>query len=545
APGESKDLFFLIGQCEDREKVSSLLRKLRSLRSIDRELRKVGRFWDSLLRGVEVKTPDRAMNLLLNQWLRYQSLSCRIWGRTAFYQSSGALGFRDQLQDVLAWIHTHPQIASRQIREAAKHQFEEGDVLHWWHPPSGRGVRTRCSDDLLWLPFVTAEYVAKTGDFSILRKRLPFLRGNPLGPDEDDRYAHYLNSSKRSSLYDHCQRAITRGATEGPSKLPLIGGGDWNDGMNRVGSEGRGESVWLGWFLYKTLTDFADLCSQIGETEDARRLRKRARDLKKNLHRNAWDGQWYLRARYDDGTPLGSSESDECQVDSIAQSWAVLSDGADPGRMEQAMEAVAERLVQYDHQLILLFSPPFQETSKDPGYIKGYPPGVRENGGQYTHGAIWAAWAFAQLGQGARAESLFRLLNPIYHGDTQEKIQCYRVEPYVVAADVYSSKELLGRGGWTWYTGSAAWMYRLGLEGILGFQLKADRLEMDPCIPKSWPGFRLSYLYHQTPYLIQVDNPNGVNRGVRLVKLDGRTLLRKQIRLKNDRREHRVEVEME
>jgi cyclic beta-1,2-glucan synthetase len=544
APGEVQEVFFLLGQGAYRQESLGLIENYRDAAQIEAAWGDVAEGWNDLLGAITVRTPDRAMDLLLNRWLLYQALSCRIWGRSALYQSSGAFGYRDQLQDVVALVHAAPDIARDHIVRAARYQFEEGDVLHWWHPPSGRGVRTRCSDDLLWLPFVTAHYVAATGDETILAERVPFLKGDPLETEELERYARYEVTAESTTLYEHCLRALERGTTAGPHGLPLIGSHDWNDGLNRVGIGGKGESVWLGWFLYAALDRFAPLCERMGDAERANTYRQQAQDLRQALEENGWDSDWYRRAYYDDGTPLGSSESDEGQIDSIAQSWAVLSGAADPERAEQAMEAVVRRLVRPEDQLILLFAPPFDKTERDPGYIKGYPPGIRENGGQYTHAALWAVWAFAELGQGDRAEELFRLLNPIYHSDTLEKVVRYRVEPYVVAADVYSVEPHVGRGGWTWYTGSAGWMYRLGLEAILGLRRVGEALQINPCIPRHWSGYELTYRVGETAYRIRVENPEGVNRGVKQVTLDGETLPGDEIPLLGDGQRHDVHVLM-
>ncbi|MGD2159235.1 MAG: hypothetical protein PVG32_20330, partial [Anaerolineales bacterium] len=403
APGETKEVTFLLGQGADRKDALRLARQYQEINQIEEAWQALNQHWNQLLSTIIVKTPDPGMDLLLNRWLLYQTLSCRVWGRSALYQSSGAFGFRDQLQDVMSLVHAIPRIPREHILDAASRQFEEGDVLHWWHSPSGRGVRTRCSDDLLWLPFVTAHYVNTTGDTSILSETVPFLEGEPLQDDEEERYGLYETGADVGSLYEHCLRALKKGSTNGEHGLPLIGSQDWNDGMNRVGIDGRGESVWLGWFLYATLTRFAPLCERRGEDEQATTFRKWANDLHTALEANAWDGDWYLRAYYDDGSPLGSAKNDECQIDSIAQSWAVLSGAADPVRATQAMASVEERLVKLDDQMILLFTPPFDKTRHDPGYIKGYLPGIRENGGQYTHAALWTVWAFAKLGQGDRA----------------------------------------------------------------------------------------------------------------------------------------------
>ncbi len=557
-PGEAKEVHFLLGEGPDRQGALQLARYYRDRSHVEAAWQGLHEFWEDLLSSVEVKTPDPAMNLLINRWLLYQLISSRIWGRSALYQSSGAYGYRDQLQDVMALMHSTPELARAHILEAARHQFEEGDVLHWWHPPSGRGVRTRTSDDLLWLPYVTAQYVVTTGDRSILDEQVPFIKGDPLEEDEQERYGLYMGADVPHTLYEHGHRALKKGTSRGQHGLPLIGSGDWNDSMNRVGVEGHGESVWLGWFLYATLNRFASLCDLLGDEELGASYRDQSKELLQALEASAWDGSWYRRAYYDDGTPLGSAENRECQISSIVQSWAILSGAAYDamaregskesgheirGRAERAMESVAERLVRDDQQ-ILLFDPPFDVTSRDPGYIKGYPPGIRENGGQYTHAAVWAVWAFAELGQGDRAEAWFRMLNPIYHGNTLEKIKRYRVEPYVVAADVYSVPPHNGRGGWTWYTGSAGWMYRLGLEAILGLRRVGDVLRIDPCIPRLWSGYEMTYKFGDSSYHILVGNPESVNRGVKEVVLDGEVLDGIDIPLMGDGRDHQVHIRM-
>jgi cyclic beta-1,2-glucan synthetase len=543
-PGEAEEVCFLVGEGADREEALRLVKQHQDMEQVQLVWRRVNESWDNLLGAIQVQTSDLAMNLLMNRWLLYQTLSCRVWGRTAFYQSSGAFGFRDQLQDVMALVHVAPHLAREHVLQSAQHQFEAGDVLHWWHPPSGRGVRTRSSDDLLWLPFVTAHYVAATGDESILDERVPFRKAAPLETGEAERYDQYPITAEAYTLYEHCRRAIEKGTTAGAHGLPLMGSGDWNDGMNEVGSEGRGESVWLGWFLCATLNRFAELCDRRGDQLEAAACRQRAHNLTKALETNAWDGDWYRRAYYDDGTLLGSAANEDCQIDSIAQSWAVLSEAGDPARTVRAMEAVTRRLVLPDDQLLLLLTPPFDKTPRDPGYIKGYPPGIRENGGQYTHAALWAVWAFAKLGQGDRAESLFRMLNPIYHGDTPEKLARYQVEPYVVAADVYSALSYAGRGGWTWYTGSSGWMFRLGLEVILGIGRLGETLQINPCIPKSWQNYQVAYRVGETTFQIQVHNPSGINQGVKQVILDGKVLSGNRIPLLRDGSQHQVNVLM-
>jgi cyclic beta-1,2-glucan synthetase len=542
APDAVEDVFFLIGEGANKAESLALIGKVQAQGQVDSIWQAVKRQWDDILNAITVETPDPGMDLMLNRWLLYQTLTCRLWARTGLYQSSGACGFRDQLQDALASLHTRPDISRAQILEAARHQFVAGDVLHWWNPPQGRGVRTRFSDDLLWLPYVTADYVAVTGDASILNESIPFLNGEILRPEETERYAQYEATTETFSLYEHCRRALEKGATTGAHGLPLMGAGDWNDGMNQVGAEGRGESIWLGWFLLATLKRFLPLATLM--TDDPAPYLQQVKLYAKALETHAWDGDWYLRAFYDDGSRLGSRENNECQIDSIAQSWAVLSGAADLARAAQAMESVYKLLVKPTEQMILLLAPPFDKSMRDPGYIKGYPPGVRENGGQYTHAAIWTAWAFAKLGQGDRVGELFRLLNPINHADTPEKAARYKVEPYVIAADIYGVPPFTGSGGWTWYTGSAGWMYRLGIEAILGLARLGNVLKIDPCIPGDWPGFRITYRFGRTPYLVRIENPEGVNRGVRQIMLDGISLTDNRIPLIDDGSQHEIRVLM-
>jgi cyclic beta-1,2-glucan synthetase len=502
--GGAEEVTFVLGQGATRAETLALAARFHHPGAAAEAWQAVGALWDDVLSAVTVETPDPAMNLLLNRWLPYQALACRIWGRTAFYQSSGAYGFRDQLQDVLALLWARPKIARAQLLRAAAHQFEAGDVLHWWHPPSGRGVRTRISDDLLWLPYVTARYVVATGDTGVLDERVPFLRGDPLRVGEEERYGHYPSTEDGATLLEHCRRALQRGVTAGPHGLPLMGAGDWNDGMNRVGAEGRGESVWLGWFAYRALHDFAALCDRVGLADEAEAQRARAAHLHRALEEQGWDGGWYRRAYYDDGTPLGSAQNRECRIDSIAQSWAVLSGAPRTPRTQQAVQAVLDNLVRWDDGLILLLTPPFDRTPRDPGYIKGYLPGVRENGGQYTHAATWVAWAMADLGDGDTAARLFGLLGPIRHADTPQKALRYVVEPYVVAADVYGAPPHTGRGGWTWYTGSSGWLYRVGIEAILGLRLEGGELRVEPRLPRDWPGFTATVSLEDRVYRVRV-----------------------------------------
>ncbi|MHC1783819.1 MAG: glucoamylase family protein [Anaerolineaceae bacterium] len=543
-PGGVEEIYFVLGQGDTRDHALELARKYHDSVYVGAALEKTHVFWEGLLGKVQVHTPEPAADLILNRWMLYQSLSCRVWGRSAFYQPSGAFGFRDQLQDVLALAAIDPAITRSQILNAARHQFSEGDVMHWWHPPTGRGVRTRISDDLLWLPYVTAAYIEASGDMRILEENIPFLEAPPLKMDEMERYNEYPQAKETSSLMEHCRRAIEKGTTTGPHELPLIGTGDWNDGMNLVGEKGRGESVWLAWFLCDVLERFAGIYERLGESEMAQNYRARGKEYAAAVERSAWDGDWYLRAFYDDGSPLGSRLEEECQIDAIAQSWSLLSGAGDPVRSRQAMEAVFEQLVRPSDQISLLFTPPFDKIRRSPGYIKGYIPGIRENGGQYTHAAIWTAWAFASLGDGARTGQLFNMLNPILHSRTREKADEYRVEPYVISADIYSQPPFLGRGGWSWYTGSASWMYQLGLTAMLGFQKVGNSLRMNPVIPPDWDGFEIRYRFGEAVYEIRVSNPEHLAHGLRVVKLDGADLADKIIPLVDDGTDHLVEVVM-
>jgi cyclic beta-1,2-glucan synthetase len=541
APGEARDIIILLGETDGVETARELVARYLALPAVNQAYARVVSYWDEILSRVEVRTPDAAMNLMLNRWLLYQTLVCRIWARSAFYQSGGAYGFRDQLQDVMALVYAQPELAREQILRAAAHQFKEGDVQHWWHPPTDRGVRTRISDDLLWLPYVTSFYIRVTGNISILDEVMPFLEAPLLAEGEEDSYLHPQVSSEKATLYEHCLRAIERSLATGEHGLPLMGAGDWNDGMNRVGRGGKGESVWLGWFLHATLEGFAPFCEAREDRERATQYRGHMTKLKTALE-NAWDGDWYVRAYFDDGLPLGSAQNDECRIDSIAQSWGVISKAADQQRAAHAMSAVETYLIRRGDGLVLLFSPPFDHSARDPGYIKGYVPGVRENGGQYTHAALWTLIAYAMLGDGDRAGELFALLNPINHASTRAGLYQYRVEPYVVAGDVYAVPPHTGRGGWTWYTGSAAWMYRAGVESILGFQLSGDRLRIDPCIPRAWREFEITYRRGTTRYSIKVENPLGVCRGVARLELDGKIQLSSEIVLSNDAQLHEIHV---
>ena len=545
APNQEVEVTFLLGQGKDAAEASALVERYRQVDT--EEVRtQVATRWNDILAALRVKTPDRSFDLMINQWLLYQTLACRVLARTAFYQAGGAYGFRDQLQDVMALVAPMRDVAREHLLRAAAHQFEEGDVLHWWHAPSDKGVRTRISDDYLWLPYAVAHYVEVTGDDSVLSEVVPYLRGIKLEPEQDEIYFTPELSSAEGTLFDHCRRALDRALSMiGEHGLPLIGTGDWNDGFNRVGREGRGESVWLGWFLDANLRRFADIAQGLSKAKLAASWRQGAERLRESLEKEAWDGDWYRRAFFDDGTPLGSSVNPECRIDSIAQSWSVIHGGAPEDRARRAMASVEEYLVHRGDGLVRLFTPPFDHWDVDPGYIKGYLPGVRENGGQYTHAAIWCVIAFATLGDGDRAGELFGLLNPINHASTRAGIHRYRVEPYVAAADVYSEWPHVGRGGWTWYTGSAGWMYRAGVEWILGFRLRGTRLLIDPCIPRAWGAFDINFRYHSSHYEINVTNPNGVTTGVVALSLDGEELApNSELSLADDGATHHIQVTM-
>ena len=543
AGGAQTQVLVLLGEAEGAAAAADLIQRGRTA-DHEATLRGVASYWDDTQGTIQVRTPDRSMDIMLNRWLIYQTLACRLWARTAFYQAGGAYGFRDQLQDVVALVTAKRDLAREHLLRAAARQFVEGDVQHWWHPPSGRGVRTRISDDRLWLPYAVDRYLAVTGDTGILDETVPYLDGPTLRPDQADAYFQPGPSPDAASLFAHCAAAIDRSLAVGAHGLPLIGSGDWNDGMNRVGHEGRGESVWLGWFLHTVLAAFAPLAEARGERPRAERWRAQMKALRRALERHGWDGDWYRRAFFDDGTPLGSATNAECRIDSIAQSWAVLSGAANPPHAERAMAAVEEYLVRRGDGLVLLFTPPFDHSDVDPGYVKGYVPGIRENGGQYTHGAIWSVLAFATLGDGDRAGELFSILNPINHASTRAGVHRYKVEPYVMAADVYTEPPHVGRGGWTWYTGSAGWMYQAGVEWILGFRLRGTTLVLDPCIPRAWPGYEIDFRYHTATYEIVVENPQGVSRGVAVAELDGQPLTGggAAIPLVDDGATHRVRV---
>ena len=632
-PGARVEIVFFLGDAKGLDEARRLVTTYRAA-NLDKVFAEVSGKWDDVLNGLEVSTPDRATNLLVNRWLLYQTLSCRLWGRAAFYQASGAYGFRDQLQDIMALCVANRSAAREHLLRAAGRQFPEGDVQHWWHPPSGRGVRTRISDDRLWLAYAVSHFIERTGDRSVLDERVPYLEGNAIPEGQVDSYFDPRVSEQTATLFEHCARGLDSSLAVGSHGLPLMGTGDWNDGMNRVGAGGKGESVWLGWFLYAVLSRFAPVASDRGEHERAQNWRLHISALKASLEREAWDGEWYLRAFYDDGAPLGSRRNDECRIDSVAESWGVISRAAEPGRAAQAMDSVYQNLVRPRDALVLLLTPPFGQVSPqaaveraavrpserarvepvqraqsaaagaasasvetlagpepnhaplesgesrlaveapgfsprnnggnasgtlnpglpstnqasdqpnhDPGYIKGYVPGIRENGGQYTHAAVWNILAFAMLGNGRRAFELLSMLNPIDHASSRAAVQRYKVEPYVLAGDVYAEPPHVGRGGWTWYTGSSGWLYRVVTETILGFQMRGMTLRIDPCMSPDWPGFSLTFRYHSAVYEIRVENPSRVTRGVALTRIDGALHAGiADIRLTDDHKRHEILV---
>jgi cyclic beta-1,2-glucan synthetase len=546
ASGQERQVVFTFGSGRDRADARSLVQRFRGNGPARIALEGVWSYWSRVLGVVNVQTPDVSLNFLANGWLLYQVLAARMFGRSGFYQSGGAFGFRDQLQDAMALVHAEPGILREQLLRSAARQFREGDVQHWWHPPLGRGVRTRISDDYLWLPQAVCRYVALRGDTGVLDERSPFLEGRAVMPEEDSYYDLPGRSEESATLYEHCVRAIENGLRFGEHGLPLMGSGDWNDGMNLVGDAGRGESVWLGFFLYDTLRRFADIARLKGDEAFAARCLSQAEVLLPNIETHGWDGAWYRRAYFDDGEPLGSAENEECQIDSLPQSWSVLSGAGNVSRSRQALTAVDQRLVRPELGLIALFDPPFSTSTQEPGYVKGYVPGVRENGGQYTHAAVWVVMAFAAAGDVERAWELFDLINPIRHGASAEAIATYKVEPYVVAADVYTNPEHAGRGGWTWYTGSAGWLYRLIVESLLGVHLDVDRLRIAPRIPASWPGFDVHYRHHGALYHIHVENlgAGSGRREVSLVRCDAVEQPDKTIPLHDDGQEHQVHVQI-
>jgi cellobiose phosphorylase len=541
AAGFERELVFRLGAGRNAEEAGKLMHRFRGSAAARSALENVRAFWRHTLGAVQVETPEPALNVLANGWLVYQVLACRFWARSGYYQSGGAYGFRDQLQDLMALIHTQPLLLRGHLLTSASRQFREGDVQHWWHPPQGRGVRTNCSDDYLWLPLATARYVTATGDTGVLTEQMPYLEGRPVPPGEDSYFDLPGRSETRARLYEHCVAALRHGLRYGAHGLPLMGSGDWNDGMNLVGIQGKGESVWLAFFLIDVLNRFIPVARLMNDRETIELCQVEAGNLKRKIEANAWDGNWYRRAYFDDGMPLGSATNAECQIDSLSQSWAVLSGAGDPGRARGAMDAVDARLVRRDEKLVQLLTPAFDHAGLDPGYIQGYVPGVRENGGQYTHAAVWTAMAFAALGDARRAFELAMMISPLLHGATPEEIAKYKVEPYVVAADVYALPPHTGRGGWSWYTGSAGWMYRLLVESLLGLTLDVDRLRFAPCVPDAWTSFRIDYRYRETLHRITVVHVDASEGRLRVVQ-DGVTRDDDTVQLFDDRNEHTAEV---
>jgi cellobiose phosphorylase len=541
AEDEEHEVIFRLGAGRDMHHAQQVVKASQGSAAAHEALQKVYEHWKNLLGVIQINTPDTALNMLTNGWLNYQTLASRIQARSGFYQSGGAFGFRDQLQDVLSLIHSQPNLVRSQIILCASRQFKEGDVQHWWHPPSGRGVRTTCSDDYLWLPYVTAKYVKATGDIEILDEQVSFIEGRLMNAGEESYYDLPIYSDVRAGVYEHCVKAIEHGLRMGEHGLPLIGSGDWNDGMDKVGVHGKGESVWLAFFLYDILMRFSDVAMIKKDKEFAKRCKEEATKLQKNIEEHTWDGEWYRRAYFDDGTPLGSKENDECKIDSIAQSWSVISKAGSKEHTMQAMRSAYDHLVQKDDNLIQLFNPPFDKSLLNPGYIKGYVPGVRENGGQYTHAAIWLIMAFAASGNRDTTWELLQMINPVNKGSDKSKIDIYKTEPYVIAADVYKEPRHRGRGGWTWYTGSAGWMYQLIINSFIGLKKEGDTLHFAPCLPHGW-NFDLTYRFVDTPYHIQINQSAG-DKTMEVFEGD-KKLEDGIIPLVNDSQPHEIRVEL-
>lgn len=541
---EKKDIIFVLGQVKEESVLTQLSKKYRKINEVEEEFRSVKNYWEKLLGTIKVQTPDKSIDYMINGWLLYQTLACRMWARSALYQSGGAFGFRDQLQDSMAVAYVSPDITRKQILFHSSRQFFEGDVQHWWHSGTNKGIRTKFSDDLLWMPFVTIDYINSTNDWTILEEQTTFLDEQCLKDDEDERYNIPNVSDIKASVYEHCIRAIEHSLKFGQHGIPLMGSGDWNDGMSTVGNKGKGESIWLGWFLYSILTDFVLICRKKKDNNRADRYENIAKEISKALEENAWDGNWYRRAYFDNGVPLGSAENTECKIDSLSQSWAVISGAGREERINKAFEALEHYLINKDDGLVMLLTPPFDEGDLEPGYIKGYIPGVRENGGQYTHAAVWVVMAYAKLGMGDKAWEIYNMLNPINHTNTPMEVARYKVEPYVMAADVYAVHPHIGRGGWTWYTGAAGWMYRVGLQYILGLNIKGSKLLIDPCIPRAWQNYNMEYTYKSTKYKITVNNPSNVSKGVVKLVIDSNSVSGNIIELVNDSKVHNVEVIM-
>ena len=548
---ESKDIVITLGADTNFLNLQDIAYRYTNVNNAISEYELNKKYWNNLLTNIKVETPVESMNILLNGWLLYQTLCSRMFARSGYYQSGGAYGFRDQLQDCIALKYISPDILKRQIIKHSEHQFIEGDVEHWWHEETSRGIRTRFSDDLLWLPYMVAEYIKFTGDNKILEEQTSYVNGNILPEGIDERYDFYPKTEAKETIYMHCIRAIEKSLNFGENGLPKIGSGDWNDGFSSVGNKGKGESVWLGFFQYAVLERYIEILEKHGKNienanivqERIEKYRKIMENLKKNLNDKGWDGRWYKRAFMDDGSILGSIQNEECRIDSIAQTWATISKAGDNDKKYISLNSLENHLVDRESGIIKLLDPPFEKSKLEPGYIKAYIPGTRENGGQYTHAAVWTIIAEAMLGFGDKATEFFRMINPIEHAKTKEESKKYKVEPYVIAADVYGG-ELAGRGGWTWYTGSSSWLYEAGLKYILGFNLEKNILRIDPHIPESWKEYSIKYKYGESIYNIRVINTNDRQYEKINVKVNDKLIDNNEIILENDGKIYNVEVKI-
>ncbi len=540
---EEKKVVLLLGEEDKKETIEEISRKYQIMENAEKSYRDTQNNWNEILRKVQVRTGDEEIDFMLNGWLIYQTMVCRLYARSAYYQSGGAFGFRDQLQDSLSLKYVSPELLKNQILKHARHQFEEGDVEHWWHDETKRGIRTKFTDDLLWLVYCVCEYIEFTGDYSLLEIEVPYISGNILADNEDEKYDVYEQSELKESIYKHCIRAIEKSLNFGDNGLPKIGSGDWNDGFSTVGNKGKGESVWLGFFLYNILDRFDKICEEIGKTEYLQKYESIKEKLKIVLNDKAWDGNWFKRAFMDDGEALGSNAGEECKIDSIAQSWAVISNAGDREKVYKAMESLEKYLIDRETGIIKLFDPPFEKSKLEPGYIKNYLPGTRENGGQYTHSAIWAIIAFAILGQNDKAYELYKMINPIEHSCTEEKAKKYKVEPYVIVADIYGASNLLGQGGWTWYTGSSSWYYMAGIKYILGIKIHKGVLSVKPCMPRNFKEYFVRYEYKSSVYNIKVKNTIYSGKVQKFI-VDGSEIKDKCIKLIDNGKTHEIEVEM-
>ena len=541
---EEKYLILDLGQENNLMEIYKTSNKFGNIENIDKGLESVNKRWANLINNLTIKTPDDELNILINGWLVYQTISCRLWGKSGFYQSGGANGFRDQLQDCLGMKYIDISLLKEQILKCARHQFVQGDVLHWWHDETKKGIRTRFSDDLLWLPYAVFEYVKFSGDKEILNEQIEYLVGDELKENEVEVYNLYFASDIKESLYEHCLKAINKACDFGENGFPKIGSGDWNDGFSNIGIKGKGESVWLGFFLYDVLNKFVQICDERKDVENCEKFRNIKDTLRKNLNANAWDGRWYKRAIMDDGTVIGSMESKECKIDGISQSWSVISGAGDNDKKYISMQEVQNNLVDKENKLIKLFTPSFKAWEINPGYIKAYPDGIRENGGQYTHGAIWTIIANCLLGFGDKAVEYLKLINPIEHSRTKDLAKKYKVEPYVISADIYSNPSVNGMGGWSWYTGSSSWYYDAVVEYVLGLKIEDKYLYLNPCIASYWKEFEIHYKYKTTMYNIIVKNPEGKNTGVKKFLLNDREISEKKVLLQDDGRIYNIEIIM-